>query len=275
MIRISRLVRLCLAVGIAAGLAVVSVALAATPSSGTLSTSTPQVKWSGTLTSSGIFYNLWTIDPTLACAPPTCDPFTLKVADGVHNMSIKLNINSENATGGDPGAGIRVQSPDGAYQYTQGTAGAKTTMTLKFKDPKPGDYEINTVASHVCCGDDPYTQRAEIPELIPVEEGGTLRVVPQLTLKASGVSARKLAKSRKYKVTVTTTAPLTKVTAKLLKGKKSLASAKAESLEGTATLVLKLTKKAKPKAGTYTLVVSGVDGAGTQTTAAVKIKFRR
>jgi hypothetical protein len=271
----SSLLRRFSAVVIAAGLAAASIALAATPSSGTISPSTPQVKWSGTLTSSGIFYELWGVDPTLSCAPPTCDPFTLKVAEGVHNISIKLNIQSENATGGDPGAGIRIKKPDGSYQYTVGNAGVKTTMTVKLKEPKPGDYEINTVASHICCGDDPYTQRAEIPELVSVEDGGTLRVAPQLTIKASGTSARKLAKSRKYRVTVTTSAPLTNVSAKLLKGKKTMASAKLAQLETTAQLVLKLAKKAKPKSGSYTVVVSGEGAGGTQTTAAVKIKFSR
>lgn len=275
MTRTSRFLRRCFAVAAAAGLAAASIALAATPSSGTIGTATPQVKWSGTLTSSGIFYELWTVDPTLSCAPPTCDPFTLKVADGPHDINIKLNIGSSNATGGDPGAGIRIKKPDGSYSYTQGTAGVKTTMTLKLKDVKPGEYEINTVASHVCCGDDPYTERAEIPQLLPVEDGGTVRVAPQLTIKAPKASARKLAKSRKYGVTVTTTAALTNVTAKLLKGKKTMASAKLAQLEATAKLVFKLAKKVKPKSGSYTVVVSGVDAAGTQTTAAVKVKFSR
>jgi hypothetical protein len=259
-------------------------ALAAEPDKGTVSTATPKVEWAGELTGSGTYYEAWAQDPTIECpGTPVCDPFTLTVGDAGHSVTLKLNIDRENTAGGDPGFGIRVGFPDGSYQYVQGNAGPKTQGTVKLKNLKPGDYEINTVASHVCCNPDPYRESAEATDVAsaapaPTTTGGGTQQhapppAPQLTVKPSKASAKKLTKTRRYRVTASTSAPLHAVTAKLLKGKTAVASAKLASLSGTKMLVLKVAKKVKK--GTYTVTVSGTDDQNRVVTTGVKVKVSK
>ena len=270
MTRTTRGLRL-LALGTGAGLAAASLAIAATPESGTVGNASPKVQWAGEVTSSGVFYDAWAQDPTIDCQAPACDPFALKVAED-HNVTLKLNIQSTNADGSDPGAGIRIKFPDGSYQYTQGTAGEKTTMTVKLKNLKAGDYEVTTVASHVCCGTDPYTESAEIPELAGAPAPAPAPASPTLTVKAPKASARKLAKSRKYVITASSNGTLNNVTALLLKGKAKLGSGKLATLNGTAKITLKVSNKIK-KGSSYTVAVSGVDSSGNRVTTGVKVKL--
>lgn len=282
-----------LAAGIAAALTITAAAAsAATPDKGTVGSSSPKVEWAGELRSSGTYYTAWESDPTAECpGTPVCDPYVLTVAEE-HNVTLRLNIDTQNATGGDPGAGIRVKFPDGSYQYTQGNAGPTSAMVVKLKNLKAGDYEINTVASHVCCGTDPYRESAEVPELVggapapapgpapaptvtPAPGGGGQPASAQLTVKAGKASARKLTRKHKYAVKVTTSAPLTAVSGRLLKGKKTVGKAKLAKLSGTRKLTLKLSKKRKVRKGRYTVVVSGTDAGGHVVTSAVKVKVKR
>lgn len=272
--------------GVAAAGILSATAFAADPSSGTIGSSAPKVDWKGELQGSGIYYQAWVDDPTIPCAgdPSLCDPFALTVADGPHPVTIKLHILSTNVDGSDPGAGIRIGNPDGSYQYTQGNASEQTPMVLRLKNVAAGEYEVNVVASHVCCGTDPYTASAEIAGAAP-STGTTTTTppstppspqpapAPQVTVKAGKASAKKLNKSKKFTLTVSTTAPLNNVTGKLLKGKKAVGSAKLAKLSGTAKLVLKL--KGKLKKGTYTATVSGTDDQGRTTTAGVKVKVKK
>src|SRR5688500_14032346 len=162
----------------AAGALSVSVAFAATPSEGTIGSSAPKVEWAGELIGSGVFYNAWVDDPTVECSSPACDPFALKIADGPHPVTIKLNINSTNADGSDPGAGIRIKFPDGSYQYSQGTASETTAYSVKLKSAPAGDYVIDVVASHVCCATDPYNASAEIVGATTAPAPGTTTATP-------------------------------------------------------------------------------------------------
>lgn len=270
----------------AAAILTATAAYAADPSEGTIGSSAPKVDWKGELQGSGIYYQAWVDDPTVPCPGlPLCDPFKLTVADGPHPVTIKLHILSTNVDGSDPGAGIRIRNPDGSYQYTQGNASETTAMVLKLKNVAKGDYEVTTVASHVCCGTDPYTASAEITGAAAPSTGTTTTTpptgsqppapapAPQLTVKVGKASAKKLNKSRKLTLTATTTAPLNNVTAALLKGKKAVGSAKLARLSGTAKIVLKL--KGKIKKGTYTATVSGTDEQGRQTTTGVKVKVSK
>jgi hypothetical protein len=125
-----------LAGGIAvAAMITASAASAATPDKGTVGEGSPTVSCTGELQGSGTLYEAWAHDPTIPCPPggSVCDPFILTVASQ-HNVTIRLNIDSENATGGDPGAGIRVTDPAGNSTYPQGHAGAKAQMVVKLKN---------------------------------------------------------------------------------------------------------------------------------------------
>jgi hypothetical protein len=274
----------------AAGLLIASMAAAATPDKGTVSKSSPKVEWGGDLTSSGVFYNAWAQDPSTECSPPACDIFTLTVAEGGHNLTLTENNDSENTAGGDPGCGLNIQFPDGSYQYTQAPCGAKTTLTVKLKNVKPGDYVIRTASSHVCCGTEGYTASAFIPEALnapapapPAPSGGggattspaPAAAAPQLTVKPTKASARRMTKSHKYKVKVSSTAPLNAVTAKLRKGSKTRGTAKLKRLNGSATMVLKFAKKTKIKKGSYKVTVSGTDDQGRVVTTSVKVKVKK
>ena len=276
-------------IALSASAALSGVAVAATPDSGTIGTSAPKVSWEGTSQSSGIFYNAWTEDPSIECEAPACDKFNLTVADGGYTVQLTYNILTTNADGSDPGAGIRVRFPDGSYQYTQGNASEKNAMKLRLKAAKAGDYEIALVASHVCCGDDPYKASAEILELASApapapapgpqpaapQQPAPQPAAPQLTVSPTKASAKKIARAKRYTVKVSTTAPLTGVTGALLKGNKALATAKLARLQGSANLVLRLARKAKVKAGTHTVRVSGTDEQGRKVTTTVKVRVAR
>ena len=267
-----------------------TVANAADPANGTIGSSAPKVSWGGTLTSSGIFYNAWANDPTIECSAPACDTFTLTIADGPHPVTIKYNILSTNADGSDPGAGIRIKFPDGSYQYTQGNASETTAMAVKLKNAVAGEYVIDTVTSHACCGPEDYTASAEItgaaaPSPGPTTGGGGTTTPPptggptpptaspQLTVKAGKASAKKLSKSKRLTLTATSTGNLNNVSAKFLKGKKTVGSAKLVRLNGTAKMILKL--KGKIKKGTYTATVSGTDDQGRVVTTGIKVKVKK
>ena len=168
---------------------------------------------------------------------------------------------------------MNIEFPDGSYQYTQAPCGAKTTLQVKLKNVKPGDYTVRVASSHVCCGTEGYTASAFIPDAStpapattppPAPSGGgttttspTADAAPQLTVKPSKASAKKLTKTHKYKITAEASGPLNAVTAKLLKGSKAIGTAKLSRLSGKATLVLKLGKKTKVKKGKYKVTVSG------------------
>jgi hypothetical protein len=274
---------------LAGGLIIASAAVAATPENGTISSANPKVEWGGDLTNPGIFYNAWAQDPSTECTAPACDTFTLTVAEAGQNVTLTENNDSTNAAGGDPGCGMNIKFPDGSYQYTQAPCGAKTTLQVKLKNAKAGDYVIRVASSHVCCGTEGYTASAFIPAAAgapaatptptPSSGGNTTAQpapeAPQLTVRPSKASAKKITKAHKYKITASTTAPLNAVTAKFLKGKKTLGTASLSRLSGKATMVLKFSRKTKLKKGTYGVTVSGTDDQGRVVTTAVKVKAAR
>jgi hypothetical protein len=280
-----------LAAGFAAvGLLIASMAIAATPENGTVSKSNPKVEWGGDLTDSGAFYNAWAQDPSIPCNAPACDTFALTVAEGGHNLTLTENNDSTNLQGGgDPGCGMNIEFPDGSYQYTQAPCGSKTTLQVKLKNVKPGDYTVRVASSHVCCGTEGYTASAFIPEALtpaatpaPTPSGGgtttsspTAEAAPQLTVKATKASAKKLTKTHKYKITAEASGPINAVTAKLLKGSKTIGTAKLSRLSGKATMVLKLGKKTKVKKGKYKVTVSGTDDQGRVITTSVSVKVAK
>ena len=109
------------------------------------------------------------------------------------------------------------------------------------------------------------------------QEQGPSRPVqpsPKLTVKAAKASAKKLAKSRKLSVALTTTGPLTKLTAVVSKGRKTLAKGKLAKLDAKGKLIVKFTKK-KLKKGTYALTVQGLDAQNRTVTALAKVKVTK
>jgi hypothetical protein len=96
-------------------------------------------------------------------------------------------------------------------------------------------------------------------------------VAPKLTVTAPRLVAKKVAKAKGFSVKLSTTAPLTGLTAQLKKGSKVVGKGSLKSLTGSGTMKLKVTKKLKK--GTYTLAFAGTAAAGKLATAvAVKVK---
>ena len=276
--------------GVVAALASTSIALAADPESGSIGKASPKVEWKGQVINSGVTNNAWAQDASAPCEPPACDTFALKVTDP-GDVTLRLSGFKENTAGGDPGCGIRVTLPDGSHQYTSGTCGPKTAMVVKMKNAKAGDYVVDVADSHVVGTPEDYVASAEMPAFL--NAGGSTQPAPapapapaptqpasapQLTVSAPKASARKTAKSRKYTVTASTSGgALTQVQGRLLKGRKALGTGKLARLEGTAKLVLKLSKKTakKLRKGTYTVTVTGVDASNQRVTTTVKATLKK
>jgi methionine-rich copper-binding protein CopC len=91
---------------------------------------------------------------------------------------------------------------------------------------------------------------------------------PKLTVTAPKLVAKKVAKAKGFSVKLSTTAPLTAVTAQLKKGSKVVGKGSLKSLTGSGTLKVKVAKKLKK--GTYTLAFTAA--GGLKTAVAVKVK---
>jgi hypothetical protein len=267
-------------------LGAVTVAQAADPGSGTVSPSNPKVSWKGTLQSSGIFYNAWDQDPTIDCAAPACDTFALKLEGAPKDLTLTLNIQNDAIQGNEGGGGIRVLKPDGNYQWVKGTSSKKTTLKLKLKNAAPGDYQVTSVASYVCCAQSEYIGGAEIPAATtapapapatPPASGTQSSAPPEIKVTAPKASAKKLKKSRKLKVALSSNGPIKNLKGFLTKGKAKFATGSLASLNGNGTITLKLSSKAakKLKAGTYGISVSGTDAEGRTVGTAIRVKIGR
>lgn len=267
-----------------------TIANAADPSSGTISTSAPKVEWGGTVASSGVTNNAWAQDPTFECQAPACDHFALKVATP-GNVTLTLTGFVENTAGGDPGCGIRVIHPDGKAEYFSGTCGPKTIMKVVLKNAPAGDYSVDVADSHVASptsGTEDYKASATLgataapappptpgPVATPAPPGPGPSTAPAVTLtvKAPALSSKKLAKAKKFSATLKSSGPLSKVNALLVNSKKKLGSGSLPSLDGAGKIVVKV--KAKLKPGTYQLSVGGRDAQGRNVVATAKVKVKK
>lgn len=282
----SRMNRTLLALAAVGSLAtgLVASSQAASPESGTVSAAAPKVNWEGTVQSSGIFYMAWDEDPEIPCDPPACDPFMLKV-DGAHSLlTVSLNVQNESAAGGEGGGGLRIKLPSGEYNWVKGTSGPKTALRVKLKNPAPGDYEVTSVASYICCGPSDYLASAEVPGGAPAPApapatgapapSASPEPAPSITVKAGKLSAKKLKKAKKFTVALSSNGQVNKLKASFRKGKKAIGAGTLASLNGSGKLTIKIAKKAakKLKKGTYSFSVSGTDSQGRTVGTSLRLK---
>jgi hypothetical protein len=128
-----------LLIAAAAAAGTVAVADAATPADGTVSKASPTVAWTGTLAESAIAYNAFNQGAPIPCAPPTCDTFTLTVAD--EGGDLVLNIKPS----GDVATGFRITTPDGEQEFNGGDATAAKGHTVTIKNAPKGEYTLDAV----------------------------------------------------------------------------------------------------------------------------------
>ena len=262
-------------------------AIAATPESGKVSNAAPTIKWSGDTTNSYLVLNpMGNAAEQVPCDGTQCDLFTLTVEDDAPTLEIAVNIDDDDAT-----AGIRVERPDGKVEYDSGDSNTKTPFKLKLKDVKKGVHEIGivdnfvgtitykasaTLASSAAPAPTPVTeppaQATPAPTAAP-QPGQAAPAPPTVTVQNAKGSAKKLKKARKLVLTASSSAPLTSVTAEILKGAKRVAAANVARLEGTQKLTIKLKKGLKK--GSYVLRVVGSDAQSRRIQGEAKLKVSK
>lgn len=274
--------RLALLALLPVAVAAASVAHAADPADGTVSAGSPTVSWTGTVVSSGVTDTAWQNDPSAPCQSPSCDRFTLNVADSA-NLVIRLKGFRENTAGGDPGCGIRIIDPAGTNTYHSGTCGPKTEMKVTVKNAATGAYTIDVADSHVAGQPEDYEASATLavppppptlsPAVAPAPSDAAPPAPPTLTAQVATQSVRKLLKKRRFTVKLAATAPLSGVNAFLVRGKRRFGSGRLDSLDGTGKLVVRV--KRKLKKGTYQLSVGGRDAQGRNVVTTAKLRVKR
>jgi hypothetical protein len=276
----------------AASIALIAVATAAEPAEGTISKATPKVEWTGDLISSGVTAEAWNNGQTdTPCESPTCDPFTLTVNDGGAgvNLVIKTRVQTAAAQGNNGTATLRVTDPAGTVTVYTGESGPETDLKTTIKNAASGAYQIDTTASFICCTPTSHVSTAELTGAGFAPVAPTTTVAPPavtpgpsaapettLSIKAPSVSAKKAKKAKKFTASLTASAPLTGVNLVLVDRKKKIGSAKVARVEGTQSVVIKLTKKAKlKKGGRYQLSAGGKDAQGRTVVATVAVKVKK
>lgn len=262
--------------------AIASTALAATPESGTVSEASPKVTWTSELTGSW-FPSRAVIAEQAAgqngmtpCEAPTCDTFTLTVAD---QRDLSIGLNGPEA---DDQLIYRITKPDGEYVSGTENAGANGYLVVKIKNAPTGSYLIELWNYYTASATHENYAELAVAKPAPVAPpaGGTPPPsgnAPQPTtveaisvdVKVGKASAKKLARSRKLAATVTVSRPVTSVKAVLKKGSKTVGKGSLGATSGSKKLTLKLSKKFKK--GTYSLTVVASDGK-TSGTKTIKVK---
>jgi hypothetical protein len=287
----SKMLRLA-AIAAAMGTTAVSVAVAATPDSGKVSKAEPIVEWGGSTTSGAVILNAWENDPSTPCPPSDgngpCDPYALTI-DEKGTVDIVAKPLGQSDDGTPVTIGLRVEKPDGSIAYTS----AEEQATLTLEDAEKGEYTVTVADAFICCGPQDYqasaTMRVPAPAAAPGDapQGGTppagggqpQQPAPQqnqpsstptdfaLTAKAPKVKR----KARSFKVPVTTSRSVEKVTITLKKGSKTLGSGTFAPFPGKGSVKVKASKKLAK--GSYKLVVVGQDG-GVAVARTLKLKVR-
>jgi hypothetical protein len=275
-------------------------AVAATPESGSLSSSTTRFAWTGEVTASWAFRNASDItgDDTVACEAPYCDSVTLNVAEGGDYLMVGADTP---APASDTAiVTIRIHHPNGEMTQETGESSEGSPFTVKVDKAEKGEYTIDYLNSYV---DGPINYNGNASLGVPLfePEGGDVVEAPPappappapapqpapqpapapapapaaltLDLKAPVLSARKLKRSKSFSIPVKVSRGVATITATLLKGKTVVASGKLGSTSDAGKLVVR-GKKAM-KAGRYTLTLTAVDGSGVATSRTVAVKIKR
>jgi hypothetical protein len=260
-----------------------SIALASEPSSGEVSTSSPMIAWTGSTTNSYPNYVAMNQDPDgTPCQAPMCDTFTLKVAGGGVDLLIRAHMENDGSTG-PANTGVRITKPDGSKMWQTGPSGATAELKVTIKKAPAGDYVIDVLNNFVGQPQN-FLASAELavppapapaaPATAPPAPGGEPApgAAPAQETKLT-VRPLKARTGKKVKTTVTSSAPVSAVAARLARGGKVVATGKLASLNGTARLTLKAKKSLKP--GKYLLTVTAKDAGGKPVTGQAKVTVRR
>ena len=252
-----------------------TLAVAADPGTGTISTASPRVEWKGSTTGgfattfSQIFVNV--AGEQEPCQAPSCDEFALELADA-GDLTVAITAD------GSTISYVQVVKPDGSAVFADGIdpeGKEDNTTTLKIKKAPKGAYKVQTAQNSPL--DDGYSAFAQLgtaapapapaapaatPAPAPTSAPAPARPTASLTVKAGRLSARTIAKRRRLSLGLSTTSPVTDVKASLARGSKVVATGALARLDSTGRITLKL-KGRSFKAGTYSLVVAARDGAAT------------
>ncbi|HVL94534.1 MAG TPA: hypothetical protein VM266_01600 [Solirubrobacteraceae bacterium] len=259
-------------------------ALAAEPSSGTVSASSPTVEWTGQANGYGVVPTNILITATgedPLCPPqPFCDKFALKVAD-----SADLTVTAQQSAANNF-TELHIIRPDGTVDYVQ-SEDAKPA-TLKIRRAPVGDYTIEVMTNETLAGTGDYHASAKLavaqpaepapsdPSATPGQPGGDPQpgqpADPQpaasLSLKTKKLSARKARKAPKLRIAASK--PVTDVEVQLLKGKKVVGKGSLARIDSVATVKLKSRKLRK---GAYVVAVAAKD-AETQQAVGTRAKLK-
>lgn len=266
--------------------AIASTALAATPENGTVSEASPKVTWTSELTASWFASRAVILEQAAGqngrnpCEAPTCDTFTLNVAN---QKDLSIGLNGPEA---DDQLIYRITKPDGEYVSGTENAGANGYLVVKIKNAPTGAYLIELWNYYVASATHENYAELAVSNPAPVAPpaGGTPPPsggsTPQPTtveainvdVKTGKASARKLARSKKLAATVTVSRPVSSVKAVLKKGSQTVGKGSLGATSGTKKLTLKLSKKLKK--GTYSLTVVASDGS-TSGTKTIEVKVAK
>jgi hypothetical protein len=263
-----------------AALAVLAVsspaAVAADPESGSLSKSSPSVSWTGVSDIGFLTTYSWIVtdvvgeDAPVLCQAPSCDTFSLNVAEAGADLVVAV-------TAGQEITGVVIEHPDGSRTYDEGIEPEPTT-TVRLRRAKAGDYTVRVAVTGIDA--EPYKAVAglEFPAVpkpavtapaatapAPAAAPAPVAAAPGVAVAATKVSARKA--KRRLSVALSSTGPVANVRVVLRKGSKVVATGTLLELDGKGRLTLKLKKALK--AGSYSIAVSVPGGAGA--TAPLKV----
>ena len=242
-------------------LALVVPAGATDPSSGKVSRSSPKVTWTGAVTG----FAAWQLynQGMGMCEDPSCDTFTLEVADGPANLALRVKSADSNIF-------LEVVRPDGK---TELFGGASMDVKATIKNAPNGTYTLNIAQNEQTQGAHEGTAELLLPSAAPPPAPAPTVTAPapaQLTVKGGKVSARR---ARKVAATVSTSAPVTALKAVLKRGSKTVATGSLARLEGTGKVTLKVKGRLKP--GTHVLKVTATDSAGRAVAASTKLRVSK
>ena len=265
-------------------------ALASDPSEGTVSPTSPTTAWSGEVQASSVGYTLYTVagqSPSDSCDQPHCDTYTLKV-EGGGNLTLTIESDTEALNEID----IALEKADGSMVVFTGSDGkAKGTI----KNLPAGTYPIyvwgvvgassgNIAFDYKASAALPAAAPAPAPgpAPAPAPDPGTGSPQPQpapaapatMSVKAPKASARKLNKSKRFTVKLSSSAQVKNVVLALKKGKRTVGTAKLAGFDGSGTVAVRLKKKLR--AGRYALKVTATDAAsGKPVATSAKVRLKR
>lgn len=265
-------------IAIAAVLFLPAAALAAEPGSGEISSSSPRVIWTGATTNSYFNYTLINADNTGDCTAPFCDRFTLKVADGGVDLTVKVRLDGQTSDGANGQGGLRITLPDGSATWTTGESGPDKDLKATVKKAKAGEYLIDFTNTFVG-GEQTFAASAEL--LFPPPPVAPAVVAPATPAPAPAAAAATVLTAKPFtaragkKLTakLSSSGPVSGLTAVLAKGGKKLATARLARLDGAGKVTLKPKRKLRP--GRYLLTFTGKDAGGRSVSAQTAVTIRR